>query len=126
MQVPHCAQTGAGSCPSAIRRDAHLLQLFGCDPNRTVQWNAGTCKQCGEQSLGRKEIRDFIDWIYQRAMEQEGTNAGCTTSGDGCPLSSLDVARLQRVMKAWPPLLETLKVAIKAISNQIEEYSAMH
>jgi hypothetical protein len=34
---------------SGIRREAHLLQLFRCDPNWTVQRNAGTCEQCGEQ-----------------------------------------------------------------------------
>lgn len=31
------------------RCEAHFFQLFGRDPNRTVQGNACTCKQCGKQ-----------------------------------------------------------------------------
>jgi integrase len=30
--------------------------------------------------LGRREIRDFLDWVYQLAVEQEGTNPGRTTN----------------------------------------------
>ena len=34
---------------SATRREAYLLQLFRRNPDRAVQWNAGTRQQCREQ-----------------------------------------------------------------------------
>ena len=30
------------------------------------------------EELGRKEIRDFLDWVYQLAVEQNGRNPGRT------------------------------------------------
>jgi hypothetical protein len=30
--------------------------------------------------LGRKEIREFLDWVYERTVAQEGTNPGRTTN----------------------------------------------
>ena len=32
------------------------------------------------EELGRKEIREFLDWVYQLAVEQEGTNPGRTAN----------------------------------------------
>lgn len=32
------------------------------------------------ERLGRKEIRDFLDWVYERAVTQEGTNPGRTAN----------------------------------------------
>lgn len=38
------------------------------------QWGGGV----PIENLGRKEIRDFLDWVYERAVTQEGTNPGRT------------------------------------------------
>jgi len=32
------------------------------------------------EKLGRKEIRDFLDWVYEHAVRQEGTNPGRTAN----------------------------------------------
>ena len=32
------------------------------------------------EKLGRKEIREFLDWVYERAVAQAGTNPGRTTN----------------------------------------------
>jgi integrase len=32
------------------------------------------------ERLGRKEIREFLDWVYERAVTQEGTNPGRTAN----------------------------------------------
>ena len=32
------------------------------------------------EQLQRKEIRDFQDWVYERAVAQEGTNPGRTAN----------------------------------------------
>lgn len=32
------------------------------------------------EQLGRKEIRNFLDWVYERAVTQEGTNPGRTAN----------------------------------------------
>ncbi len=32
------------------------------------------------EKLGRKEIRDFLEWVYERALEQEGLNPGRTAN----------------------------------------------
>lgn len=32
------------------------------------------------ESLGRKEIREFLDWVYERAVAHEGTNPGRTAN----------------------------------------------
>lgn len=33
--------------------------------------------------LGRKEIREFLDWVYERAVAQQGTNPGRTDNKAG-------------------------------------------
>ena len=32
------------------------------------------------EQLGRKEIRRFLDWVYERAVEEQGTNPGRTAN----------------------------------------------
>jgi hypothetical protein len=32
------------------------------------------------EKLGRKEIREFLDWVYERAVAEEGTNPGRTAN----------------------------------------------
>jgi hypothetical protein len=32
------------------------------------------------EELGRKEVREFLDWVYERAVEKEGTNPGRTSN----------------------------------------------
>ena len=32
------------------------------------------------EQLRRKDIREFLDWVYQCAVDQEGTNPGRTTN----------------------------------------------
>ncbi len=40
------------------------------------QWGQGVPLE----KLGRREIRDFLDWVYQRAVAEEGTNPGRTAN----------------------------------------------
>jgi site-specific recombinase XerD len=40
------------------------------------QWGAGT----PIESLQRKEIREFLDWVFERAVEQKGINPGRTAN----------------------------------------------
>jgi hypothetical protein len=40
------------------------------------EWGAGSTIE----ELRRKDIRDFLDWVYQRAVEQQGTNPGRTAN----------------------------------------------
>ena len=32
------------------------------------------------EELGRKEVREFLDWVYERAVSDEGTNPGRTSN----------------------------------------------
>ena len=32
------------------------------------------------ENLGRKEIREFLDWVYERAVADGGTNPGRTAN----------------------------------------------
>ncbi len=32
------------------------------------------------EQLGRREVREFLDWVYERAVEQSGTNPGRTAN----------------------------------------------
>ena len=49
------------------------------------QWN----RQVPLEQLGCKEIRDFLDWVYERAVAEEGTNPGRTTNKAREQLSSV-------------------------------------
>ena len=40
------------------------------------QWGGGV----PIEELGRKEIRGFLDWVYERAVIHEGTNPGRTAN----------------------------------------------
>ena len=40
------------------------------------QWGGGA----PIENLGRKEIREFLDWVYERAVTDQGTNPGRTTN----------------------------------------------
>ncbi|MGI8979434.1 MAG: hypothetical protein ACR2FY_09425 [Pirellulaceae bacterium] len=32
------------------------------------------------EKLGRKEIREFLDWVHERAVKEDGTNPGRTAN----------------------------------------------
>src|SRR5204863_9817853 len=32
------------------------------------------------EELGRKEIREFLDWVYERAVAEQGTSPGRTSN----------------------------------------------
>ena len=40
------------------------------------QWGRGGTIE----DLQRKDLRDFLDWVYQRAVEDQGTNSGRTAN----------------------------------------------
>jgi site-specific recombinase XerD len=40
------------------------------------QWGSGG----PIEDLQRKDLRDFLDWVYQRAVEDQGTNPGRTAN----------------------------------------------
>ena len=57
--------------PAHGTRDAHHTTL-----RKWKQWGGGV----PIESLGRKEIREFLDWVYERAVMHEGTNPGRTAN----------------------------------------------
>src|SRR5947209_5367932 len=61
---------------SATRREAYLLQLFRCNPDRAVQWNAGTRQQCREQisliSTGVRQETTRTNGTASLARKDEG------------------------------------------------------
>lgn len=40
------------------------------------EWDGGVAFE----QLGRKEIREFLDWVYEHAVEDQGTNPGRTAN----------------------------------------------
>ena len=40
------------------------------------QWGKGVAIE----QIGRKEIREFLDWVYERAVAQGGSNPGRTAN----------------------------------------------
>ena len=57
--------------PARGTRDAYHTTL-----RKWKQWGGGV----PIENLGRKEIREFLDWVYERAVMHEGTNPGRTTN----------------------------------------------
>src|SRR4051794_31513124 len=61
---------------SATRREAYLLQLFRCNPDRAVQWNAGTRQQCRERisliSTGVRQETTLMNGTASLARKDEG------------------------------------------------------
>jgi len=51
---------------------------------KVYQTTLKKCKEWGGEfpieSLGRAEIRDFLDWVYDRAVAQAETNPGRTVN----------------------------------------------
>lgn len=62
--------------------------LRSLNPSRGTRFEYQTTlrkwKEWGEgvpiEQLGRKEIRKFLDWVYERAVVEEGTNPGRTAN----------------------------------------------
>ena len=52
-------------------RDAYSSTL-----KKWEQWGKGLTLE----QIGRKEIREFLDWIYERALAQGGSNPGRTAN----------------------------------------------
>jgi len=49
---------------------------YGTTLRKWKEWGGGVAIE----RLGRREIREFLDWVYERAVEQEGTNPGRTSN----------------------------------------------
>src|SRR3954451_19582564 len=41
-----------------------------------IEWGGGV----PIERLGRREIRDFLDWVYEKAVADQGTNPGRTAN----------------------------------------------
>jgi len=57
--------------PARGTRDTYLSTV-----KKWEQWGDGT----PIEQLGRKEIREFLDWVYERAVTQGGANPGRTAN----------------------------------------------
>ena len=57
--------------PARGTRDEYQTTL-----RKWSQWGDGI----SIEELGRKEIREFLDWVYERAVMHEGTNPGRTAN----------------------------------------------
>ena len=49
---------------------------YGTTLRKWREWGGGVAIE----RLGRREIREFLDWVYERAIEQDGTNPGRTSN----------------------------------------------
>src|SRR5210317_2552696 len=56
---------------SSGSRDSYFTTL-----RKWNEWGGGV----PIEELRRQNIRDFLDWVYERAVEQEGTNPGRTAN----------------------------------------------
>jgi integrase len=65
------AQYLSGSCPARGTRKQYRTTL-----TKWAQWGGGAAIE----DLGRKEIREFLDWVYEHAIADEGTNPGRTAN----------------------------------------------
>ena len=61
---------GAGR-PARGTRDEYQTTL-----RKWKEWGGGV----PIERLGRKELRAFLDWVYERAVAEEGTNPGRTAN----------------------------------------------
>src|SRR5215469_1207266 len=61
----------SGSCPARGTRKQYRTTL-----TKLAQWGGGVAIE----NLGRKEIREFLDWVYEHAVADEGTNPGRTAN----------------------------------------------
>jgi hypothetical protein len=61
----------AAGNPARGTRDEYQTTL-----KKWKQWGNGVAIE----QLGRKEIREFLDWVYERAVADEGTNPGRTAN----------------------------------------------
>jgi integrase len=61
----------SGSCPARGTRKQYRATLA-----KWAQWGGGAAIE----DLGRKEIREFLDWVYEHAVADEGTNPGRTAN----------------------------------------------
>jgi hypothetical protein len=61
----------SASCPARGTRKQYRTTL-----KKWAQWGGGVAIE----SLGRKEIREFLDWVYEHAVADEGTNPGRTAN----------------------------------------------
>jgi integrase len=55
---------------------AGYSQRVPVDSTKWEQWGLGG----PIEGLQRKDLRDFLDWVYQRAVEDQGTNPGRTAN----------------------------------------------
>ncbi|MHB8898169.1 MAG: hypothetical protein ACYC6Y_05440 [Thermoguttaceae bacterium] len=61
----------SGPCPARGTRKEYRTTLA-----KWAQWGGGVAIE----NLGRKEIREFLDWVYEHAVADEGTNPGRTAN----------------------------------------------
>ncbi|HVW02037.1 MAG TPA: site-specific integrase, partial [Planctomycetaceae bacterium] len=57
--------------PSRGTRDEYQTTL-----QKWTQWG----NDVSIEQLGRREIREFLDWVFERAVAQEGSNPGRTAN----------------------------------------------
>ena len=57
--------------PASGTRDEYQTTL-----NKWEEWGGGA----EIENVGRKEIREFLDWVHERAVADEGTNPGRTAN----------------------------------------------
>lgn len=88
-------------CPARGTRAEYQTTL-----RKWKEWGGGV----SIERLGRKEIRDFLDWVHERAVAQEGTNPGRTANKARDHLRAvISWAREQDLIES-PPRLPKPKV----------------
>ena len=73
--------------PTSLRTAITKYLRGNSRAQRTCNEYQTTLKKCSEwgngvalEELGRKEVREFLDWVYERAIDQGGTNPGRTSN----------------------------------------------
>ena len=61
---------------NSANRACGMRKQFRTTLKKWLRWGSGVAIE----NLGRKEIRELLDWVYENAVAQEGTNPGRTTN----------------------------------------------
>ena len=61
---------------TAKKLSAGTCKEYRATANKWVAWGKGA----GVDQIGRREIREFLDWVHEKAAEDGGSNAGRTAN----------------------------------------------
>lgn len=57
---------------AAKKRSSGTCKEYRSTVTKWISWGKGI----DVDQIGRGELRDFLDWVYEKAVDDEGSNAG--------------------------------------------------